>query len=153
MIQGYALFIKSLLYHHEFDLVDNWPDVTEEHVNDTFEPEDQCQFYKYLVEWAATRAEMEPRPGWLIWILSHEGILSIAIDDDIHSIWFKNDYELMKSFQAACLGVNKSINLPKESAKLHNLLEARTDELEGNYARIHQAVVEELGTIDELFHR
>jgi tRNA A37 threonylcarbamoyladenosine biosynthesis protein TsaE len=153
LIQGYALFIKSLLYHHEFDLVDNWPDVIEVHVNDTFEPEDQCQFYKYIVEWAATRAEMEPRPGWLIWILSHEGILSIATDDDLHFIRFKNEHELMKSFQAACLGVNKSINLPKESAKLHNLLEARTDELEGNYARIHQAVVEELGTIDELFHR
>lgn len=153
LIQGYALFIKSLLYHHEFDLVDNWADVIEEHVNDTFEPEDQCQFYKYIVEWAATRAEMEPRPGWLIWILSHEGILSIAIDDDLHFIWFENGFELMKSFQAACLGVNKSINLPKESAKLHDHLEARTEELEGNYARLHQAVVEELGTINELFRR
>lgn len=153
LVRADALFIKSLMYNHRYGLVDCWPEAIELHVNNTFEPEEQCNFYKYIVEWAATRAEMEPRPGWLIWILSHEGILSIAADDDLDFVQFDNGYMLIRLFFSACLGVITSVDLPRDSAKLNDLLEARTDEMDGRYSEIYQAVVKDLREIDERFHR
>lgn len=153
LVRAHGLFIKSLMYRHELSLVDNWPSVIEVHVNEMFEPEHQCQFYKYIVEWGATRAEMTPRPEWLIWILSHDGILSVAVDDDFDFMVFDDSYQMIRSFMAACLGVFRTLDNPSESAELHELLETRVDELDNNYSRLYQAVVEELGTIDEMFRR
>jgi len=141
------------MYRHELSLVDNWLSVIEAHVNETFEPEHQCQFYKYIVEWGATRAEMTPRPEWLIWILSHDGILSVAVDDDFDFMVFDDSYQMIRSFMAACLGVFRTLDNPSESAALHELLETRINELDNNYSRLYQAVVQELGTIDEIFRR
>lgn len=147
----YALFVKVLMYHHQFELVNNWPSAIESHVNATFSPEKQCEFYKYVVESAGTRAEMEPRPGWLIWILEHEGILGIALDDELDSMVFGNSHELMRALLATCLGVFRRVNLPEESAQLHDLLESQTAELDDNFARLYRAVVEDLGSIVDSF--
>lgn len=153
LVRAHALFIKSLMYQHEFDLVDSWPDTIESHVNDAFDPEHQCLFYKYIVEWAATRADMDPRPGWLIWILSHEGILSIATDDELNHVQFENGFELTKKLLAACMGVNRIDNLPRESAKLMDLLEARGEELDDKYSRIYMGYVEDMSAIYEVADR
>jgi len=153
LVRAHGLFIKSLMYSHELSLVDNWPSAIEAHVNEMFEPEHQCQFYKYIVEWGATRAEMTPRPEWLIWILSHDGILSVAVDDDFDFMVFDDSYQMIRSYMAACLGVFRTLDNPSESAELHELLETRINELDNNYSRLYQAVVQELGTIDEIFRR
>lgn len=153
LVRAHGLFIKALMYRHEFDLVDNWPSTVEDHVNQAFSAEAQCQFYKYIVEWGATRSDMAPRPGWLLWILSHDGILSIALDEEFDFMVFSNSYVLAREFMAACLGVVRRFDLPKESAQLLALLDERSSELNDHYSTLFQDIVEDLQAIDAVTHR